>query len=174
MKGLKIYIPDELDIEARELAMRRFGFRKGSLSNAVGEALTQWLKREEKIESKLNSLVSSASSDADVIAVAVFGSYARMDPAYNDVDIALIFKDGADFFAKYNKYSTLLEDRFANIDPLFDLSIFNELPLNVKHKVFAEGKMIYVSDKEELYRIAIKTMLEWADFKPILEKVTAQ
>ena len=174
MKGLKIYIPDELDSEARELAMRRFGFRKGSLSNAVGEALMQWLKKEKKIESKLNSLVSSVSSDADVIAVVVFGSYARMDPSYNDVDITLILRDGADLFVKYNKYSALLEDRFANIDPLFDLSIFNELPLNVKHKVFAEGKMMYISDKEELYRVAIKTMLEWADFKLILREVIAQ
>ncbi len=174
MKGLKVYIPDELDIGSRELAMKRFGFRKGSLSNAVEEALTQWLKKERKIESKLNSIVSAAGSDVDVIAVVVFGSYAKMDPSYNDVDIALILRDEADFWGKYKKYSVLLEDRFANIDPLFDLSIFNELPLNIRHRVFSGGKVIYVSDKDELYERAVKTALEWTDFKPIFEEVTAQ
>ena len=58
--------------------------------------------------------------------------------------------------------------------PRSALSPLGLLNPSSKYKVFAEGKMIYVSDKEELYRIAIKTMLEWADFKPILEKVTAQ
>ena len=174
MKGLKVYIPNELDLESRELAMKRFGFGRGSLSNAVEESLTQWLKKEGKIDSKLSSIVSAAGSDADVIAVVVFGSYAKMDPSYNDVDIALILRDEADFWGKYKKYSALLEDRFANIDPLFDLSIFNELPLNIKHRVFSDGKVIYVSDKDELYKRAVNTALEWANFKSIFEEITAR
>ena len=42
MGEIKIKIPDELENVFRELAMRRFGYQKGSMSQAANEAFEGW------------------------------------------------------------------------------------------------------------------------------------
>ncbi len=173
MKGLKIYLPDSLDEESRGLAAKRFGLRRGSLSKAVQEALTQWVKRESKIESKLNSMTMVAKNDGHAIAVIVFGSYARGDPSYNDVDIAIVFDGGGDTLSALAKYSDLVTDKLGNPDALFDLSAFGDLPLYMRQRIIREGKAVYVGNEPEFYRLAVKTALDWSDFKPIFEEAVA-
>ncbi|MDH5439303.1 MAG: hypothetical protein OEY31_01700 [Candidatus Bathyarchaeota archaeon] len=43
MAGLRFQVKEELEKRFREAAMRRFGYRKGSLSRAAEEAIHQWL-----------------------------------------------------------------------------------------------------------------------------------
>ncbi len=38
-------IPEELEKEFRKLAMKKFGYGKGSLSKALEEALKEWVKK---------------------------------------------------------------------------------------------------------------------------------
>jgi hypothetical protein len=37
-------IPNETDVLFRKIAMKKFGYRKGCLSQALQEAICQWIK----------------------------------------------------------------------------------------------------------------------------------
>ena len=43
MGGIKVYISDEIERKFREVAMRLYGYRKGSLSIASENAISMWL-----------------------------------------------------------------------------------------------------------------------------------
>lgn len=43
MDGIRLQVKEELEKKFREAAMKRFGYRKGSLSRAAEEALQKWL-----------------------------------------------------------------------------------------------------------------------------------
>jgi len=46
MGKLTISISDKLEESLRKKAAAKFGLRKGSIRNAIEEALSQWLKRD--------------------------------------------------------------------------------------------------------------------------------
>ena len=48
--SLRVQIDKKLEHRFRELAMRRFGYSKGSLSRAAEEALTNWVSTQENEE----------------------------------------------------------------------------------------------------------------------------
>ncbi len=48
---LKIEFNNELERKFRELAMRKYGFYRGSIKKASEEALKSWMRSEEKIPS---------------------------------------------------------------------------------------------------------------------------
>lgn len=45
MGKISVSLPDDLEREVRIKAMKKFGMKKGHLSNAVIEALKEWLKK---------------------------------------------------------------------------------------------------------------------------------
>ncbi|MBS7617436.1 hypothetical protein KEJ25_02335 [Candidatus Bathyarchaeota archaeon] len=45
MGGIKVYIPDELERKFREVAMRLYGYGRGSLSIASEKAISAWLSQ---------------------------------------------------------------------------------------------------------------------------------
>ncbi len=49
---LKIEFPDDFEKKFRELAMRKYGFYKGSIKKASEEAIKKWIESEERIEIK--------------------------------------------------------------------------------------------------------------------------
>ncbi len=44
---IRAKIDEKLELKFRELAMRRFGYGKGSLSRAIEEAILRWIKLAE-------------------------------------------------------------------------------------------------------------------------------
>ena len=50
MGYINIRIPDELDEKIRQIAARKYGFRKGSLKKAIIEALEEWIRKNEEDE----------------------------------------------------------------------------------------------------------------------------
>jgi len=48
MGQLNLRIPDELEERLRELAVKKFGARKGFLTNAIVEALKEWIKKNSE------------------------------------------------------------------------------------------------------------------------------
>ena len=90
---LKAYIRDNIGMEFRNKAMHRFGYFRGSLSNAVEEAIIQWLRKNDEIDTQIDDILKNAKTDANVIAIILFGSFARKDPSYRDVDMAFLLKD---------------------------------------------------------------------------------
>ena len=51
MGGIKVYISDEIERKFREVAMRLYGYRKGSLSIASENAISMWLSQVSEAES---------------------------------------------------------------------------------------------------------------------------
>ena len=86
---IKAYINDQIGADLRKRAIARFTYFKGSLSNAVEEAIIQWLRRNER----LKALLEKASSDDDVVAIFLFGGYAKKRTGYRDIDIAFLLGD---------------------------------------------------------------------------------
>lgn len=163
MAETKIYISDDIDARLREQAMKRFGYGKGSISEAVEEAIAQWLMKEDRINGGLQTILNAAKSDTDVIAVIVFGSYARKELDYRDVDIAIFVREGAGSFEVLSRYTLMVN---AAEDKTFDISILNSVPLGVKRRILNEGIVLYVREKEALYDYSIKVVRDWSEFEP--------
>ncbi len=49
MGGIKVYLPDQLERKFREVAMRLFGYGKGSLSLASERAIELWLSQVSEV-----------------------------------------------------------------------------------------------------------------------------
>ena len=47
MGGLRGKIPDKTDVMFRKIAMKKFGYKKGSLSQALEEAICQWIESQK-------------------------------------------------------------------------------------------------------------------------------
>lgn len=171
MAEMKVYISDSLDVQLREAAMKRFGYGRGSISKAVETAVAQWLKTEAAVKGAMDALVSRAKNDRNAVAVILFGSYARKEPAFGDVDIALVLKDprGSDLLA----YEKAIEGRGAFSPIKIDVVAFDSLPLDLKRRVLNEGVVLYAADERELRAVAAEVAEKWSDFAPTLGYLSA-
>lgn len=105
--------------------------------------------------SKINDIIIELKKDPNVLAVYLFGSYAlNNSKPYSDIDICIFLKD-------YSKSLTY----YGFAGKYVDISVFNNLPLTVKYKVFKEGKSLYVSDGLELKNILRVTLRDYLDNK---------
>jgi uncharacterized protein len=142
--------------------MRRFGYGRGSISKAVEEAVIMWLRRNKRIEAKLGAITAAAKADEHLTAVLLFGSYARMEQDYRDIDVAILLKGKTDHAKELFKYQ---EAAGETGNGMVDISILNDLPLNIKSRVLKEGKVLYVRDNEALYDFSIEVIKDWSEFR---------
>jgi predicted nucleotidyltransferase len=158
----KIYIDDKLAEKWRELAMKRFGYGRGSISKAAEEAIAFWVANEETIQRTIEKLKEIAKREESIDALILFGSYARKE-IYHDIDVAAMLKDRK----KGLKILADLESVLPQY-PVFDLSLFNDLPIAMQLKVLREGKPIYVRESVNLVEIYYDLLLKWIDLEPIV------
>ncbi len=164
MAETKIYISDGVDSGLRRLAMERFGYGRGSISTAVEEALVQWIGLQDSINSRLGKIVQVARGDRHAVAVILFGSYAAGDKGYRDIDVAIVNDGKVRSFDELGKY----EDKGESAGKLIDISIFNDLPVDVQRRVLNDGKVLYMKDRDALYERSIETIRKWDDFRHII------
>ncbi len=159
MAETKIYIPDALDTQLREAAMKRFGYGRGSISRAVETAITQWLAREYAINKVINVVVEKAKKDKNVIAVLLFGSYLRMESGFEDVDVALLARDQEkiDVFS----YRNAIEDTGALNKINIDVVILNNMPVTAQGEILDEASVLYVRDENGLRVYCLKIVEEY-------------
>jgi len=112
----------------------------------------------EKIEQRLRKILSKAGKDKGILAVMLFGSYARGGP-YRDIDVCLVLapRPKAKAFDKRLEYSEYKD---------IDISVFQELPIYVRKRVLKEGIVKLCKDEDALYELALKTIREFEFFKP--------
>jgi predicted nucleotidyltransferase len=160
---IKAYIKDQVGLELREEAIKRFKSFRGSISNAIEEAVIQWLRRNERTEYRLKELIEKATLDPEVLAVFMFGSYIERKTDYRDIDLAFLIRDESDEVTVLSKY-----DDFDN-DPNFDISCLNSLGTILRKEVLEGGIILLSKDKNALYDFAEETMREYSDFQKLYE-----
>ncbi len=106
--------------------------------------------------------IEKIKRDKEVIAMLIFGSYARGEN-HKDVDICLVLSK------KYsNKEMTNKRIKYySDISSRFDIQIFQQLPVYIKVKILKEGKVVLCKNEDRLYEIAYDTIKEYDDFKEI-------
>ena len=166
MAETKIYIPDGLDQKLREQAMRRFGYGRGSISAAAEEALGQWVARMEGIDRRLAMIKERARGDRQVVAVLLFGSYARKEPGFRDVDVAILAEEGAKGFGVLSEYRNLV-----GADSGIDIALLNDMPLQTKQRVMGEAVVLCVRDAKKLYDYSSDVIIRGSDFRYVYDKV---
>lgn len=96
----------------------------------------------------------------DVVFVYVFGSY--VSDEYNeetsDIDVCVSMDVEKPGTAGYRIQGRLPER--------FDLSVFEQLPVQVRKEVL-EGQLIYSRSKDEVYDKAFETLEEYESFHPL-------
>ena len=104
----------------------------------------------------------SKIKDRDIVAMILFGSYARSE-INRDIDICLVLNKKLPnllMSRKRLKYSSLFPSRF-------DINIFQQLPLYIRRRVLKESKIILCKDEDLLYDIAFATLKEFDMYKKI-------
>ena len=94
----------------------------------------------------IRRLVARATDDADILAVILFGSRARVDSSPgSDYDVCLVLAAGLLNSAAAEKRL----DYLAGGD--LDVVLFHQLPLNLRSRVLREGQVLYARDEDALY-----------------------
>ncbi len=113
-------------------------------------------------KSGLDRLLQKASGDPDTLAVILFGSVARDESSsLSDMDICIILNkkyDPAALSQKKLEYLSVADS---------DISIYQQLPLYIRHRVLKEGRVLFCRNDDMLYELAFKTVKEFEDFKPL-------
>lgn len=109
-------------------------------------------------------IVEEIKKENGVEAIYLFGSQAtgRAKP-YSDTDICVVTGKEA------NRKRIL-----SNSSKKIDMSIFWDLPLNVRYRVIKEGRQLYMKDALGMHRIETSTVLSYLDFKPLLDRHIAR
>lgn len=113
-----------------------------------------------EMEDQIQKLVKKAGADRDILAVILYGSYARGE-GYRDIDVCLVIDPSRE--KKINLAKKGLE-----YIRTFDLDIhtYSELPLYMQIRVLREGKVLLCKDEDALYEISIKTSRYFEDYYP--------
>ncbi len=112
----------------------------------------------------IRRIIQQAKRDAKVLAVALFGSYARGE-AYRDIDICI--------FLRPEEYSAeeLSRKRFdyTQEGEQYDVQVFQQLPLYIRARLLKEAKILFCKNEDLLYDIYFRTAREFTHFRPLYE-----
>jgi predicted nucleotidyltransferase len=110
----------------------------------------------------LKKIVSDISTNKRVLGIYLFGSQAKNKTTpLSDIDICVLASNLND-----EEKASLL----GNSSRKVDVVLFEDLPFNVRWKVFREGKELYLKDKEAVESIKWRTFKDYQDFKPIIKR----
>lgn len=116
---------------------------------------------DKGVETILNQLETKMEKDPDILAVILYGSYARGEEA-RDVDLCLVL------FPEKLKNSLYKRIEYSYHEQV-DVQVFQDLPLYIRPRVIKEGMVLHVKDEDLLYEIAIKTAKEFELYRPKYE-----
>ena len=111
---------------------------------------------------QLNQILVNAQADSDILAVIVFGSYARGE-SYHDIDVCLVL------WQSRVPAVNSLQKEIAYSELGIDVHLFQDLPLYIRIKVLEEGIGRLVKDDDAYYDLVQITLRQWEDFRPLFE-----
>ena len=112
----------------------------------------------------ITEIIQQAKKDSSVLAVALFGSYARGEK-HRDIDICIFLKPGG--------YSELAISekrlRYTPEDEKYDVEVFQQLPLYVQKRILKDGQILYCKDEDQLYDLYFTSIRDFDHFQHIYE-----
>ncbi len=112
---------------------------------------------------EIKLVVDEIKNIKGVEGIYLFGSYARKKTKpFSDIDICVI----TDKDIQKKRREEILSCSSRKID----ISIFSDLPLNIRFRIFKEGKVLYQKDELFLHRTRSNTLKSYLDFKPIIDR----
>ncbi|MFH0700871.1 MAG: nucleotidyltransferase domain-containing protein [Candidatus Woesearchaeota archaeon] len=113
----------------------------------------------------LRQILNRAKKDPSVLAIALFGSYARQEKNYRDIDICLFLVPG-----KYSQLQLSKQKlKYTPEEEKYDVQIFQQLPLYIQKRILKEGKIIYCQDENKLYDLYYRSIQDYELFRPYYE-----
>ncbi|MFP4045639.1 MAG: type VII toxin-antitoxin system MntA family adenylyltransferase antitoxin [Candidatus Aenigmatarchaeota archaeon] len=104
--------------------------------------------------------------DRGASALLLFGSRARgTESEGSDIDLCVVLNPDLkkdEVFDKTLEYLSLETEKI-------DISIFQNLPVVVKKKIFEEGDIVFSKDIDLVYDLAFQTIKEYDDFRKYYE-----
>ena len=128
-------------------------------------------KQGVRLEEKRQRLKEYAER-RDIVALYLFGSVAQgRATRISDVDIAvLLHHEEAETENLFEKRLRLIVDLMELLgESNVDLVVLNEAPPLLCHRILTEGELLYSRDEGERARFEARKVLEYLDFKPVLE-----
>ena len=102
--------------------------------------------------------------DKSILAVALYGSYARREP-HRDIDLAIILSkkpSNVEMSRIKMKYSSLMPS-------IFDVKVFQQLPIYIRIQIIKEGKIFLCKNFDKLYELSFSTLKEFGFYKKIYD-----
>jgi len=122
------------------------------------------LEKHKTIMEVLKTLIREVEKDERMVAVILFGSFARGEN-FRDIDVCLVLKKKPE-----NLEMSRIRLEYLSKFPALDIQIFQQLPIYIRARILREGKVIYCKDEDLLYDIAILTIKEFEDFKHVYKE----
>ena len=124
------------------------------------------------ITSYQSDLYHYFASQDDVLLAYLFGSYARRQAGpLSDLDIAVLLAGRSNDDRCFDTRLTIIGDLMA----LFhfnevDVVVLNQAPATLRYRVVRDGIILYSRDEDERAEFTARTVSEYLDFKPFLER----
>jgi len=107
------------------------------------------------------SLMCDLSKNNQILAIYLYGSYARNEPKpYSDIDIAVIARmtdpprDLKEIIGSYSSKK-------------LDVQVFSDLPLPARMQVLAQGVPLYIRNADSLWSVIKSVSLSFMDLEPM-------
>ncbi len=117
---------------------------------------------EKSMETEINRVVNELKSYPKVIAIVLFGSYARKKiKPLSDIDIAVILSDKS-LEAEISSFSS----------NILDIVVFFRLPLYIQFEVLKYGKTLFVRDEKYFFEIKRKILRDYLEMSYLYERMS--
>lgn len=110
----------------------------------------------------IENLVQRLKKNEEILALILYGSYVR-EESYRDIDVAVVIRPG---YYKNLKKLQFLTDIVSELPSVFDIHIFQDLPLYIQERVLNEGKILLDNDFSQLFDVYQSTHKDYNLFIP--------
>lgn len=118
----------------------------------------------------IQEILGALDARRDVLACAyVFGSAARGDAGpLSDLDLGVLFGPTVDSDKRVEFAAGIVSD-LQHIDgPRVDLTILNDAPPSVAHRIICSGRLLLSVDERERVTFETRAIREYLDLEPVL------
>jgi predicted nucleotidyltransferase len=111
----------------------------------------------------LNALIEKIKEFPEVLAIILFGSYAKGTAKdISDIDIAVVVRNP-------DKH---IEGEIGSMySPSFDVVLFHRLPLHIQFEVLKHGKEVFCRNEKALLEIGRRALSEYLEMSDMYERI---